>query len=85
MHMIEHPEHTPGRKGKAFWTNLSPCFDRKFRDLDGGGVDDGHLSTDEVRVVHHVVDCAFEAFVVWKLWEKKKKHPHHQKLYTMNI
>ncbi len=76
MYVMEHPEYIPKRKDKALVTNLCPGFDRQFRDLNGGGINDGHLSTVHELVVHHLLNCASEAFVVWKLKEKKK-HPHH--------
>lgn len=49
------------------FTNLCPGFNGQLRDLNGGGIDDGHLSTVDVLVVHHMLDGAFEAFVGGKL------------------
>lgn len=48
-------------------TNLCPGFDWQFRDLNSGGIDDGHLSTVHVLVIHHLLNCAPEAFVAWNL------------------
>lgn len=67
MYVREHTEYIPKRKDKALVTNLCPRFDRQFRDLNGGGINDGHLSTVHELIVHHMLNCAFEAFVVWKL------------------
>lgn len=55
---------------KPLVTNLCPGFYRQFRDLNGGGIDDGYFSTVHVLVVQQLLNCAFEALVTWKLWEK---------------
>lgn len=74
---MEHLEYIPKRTNKAAVTNLCPGLDGQFRDLNGRGINDGHLSTVHELVIHHLLNCAFEAFVVWKLCEKKEKHPRH--------
>lgn len=56
---------------EALATYLSPRFDRQFRDLNSGGVNDGHLSTIHILVVHHLLNGSFKSFVVWKLWDKE--------------
>ena len=62
----------PGSRRHAGPTNLCPGFHRQLRDLDGGRVDDGHLSTVLVLVGHHLVDGTTETFVVGKLpWAKQ--------------
>lgn len=68
--MIEHHEYIHNRKDKPLVTNLCPGFYRQFRDLNGGVINNGHFSTVYVLVVQQLVNCASEAFVIWKLWEK---------------
>lgn len=70
--MMEHPEYIPMGKDKVLVTNLCPRFDWQFRDLNGGGINDGDLSIVHVLIVHHLLNCASETFIAWKLWEGKK-------------
>lgn len=53
-------------------TNLCPCFYRQFRDFNSGRIKDGDLSTIQVLVIHHLLNCASEVFIIWKLWEEKQ-------------
>lgn len=61
------------RPGKAGITYLRPRFHRQFRDLNSSGVNDGHLSTVHVLVVHHLLNGSFKSFVAWKLWDKEDR------------
>lgn len=74
--MMEHLEYFTKRTNTAAVTYLCPGLDGQFRDLNGRGINDGDLPIVHELVIHHLLDCASEAFVVWKLCEKKKKHPH---------
>lgn len=62
------------RPGEALVIYLRPRFDRQFRDLNCGGVNDGHLSTVHILVVHHLLNGSFKSFVAWKLCHKEGKN-----------
>lgn len=64
--VMTHRENIP-HKDEVVVTHLCPGFDRQFRDLNGGGINDGNLSIVNELVLHHFFNCAFEAFVAWKL------------------
>lgn len=66
------------RSGKALVTYLCPGFDWQFWDLNSGGINDGHLSTIQILVVHHLFNGSFESFIAWKLWGKKDRNNNIQ-------